>query len=225
MAASPSPFARAGSGPELAFRVEGVSAMERAAVPTLGFALRIDASGGAQVRSILLHTQVQIAARRRRYGPQDEERLFELFGQPERWGTTLGTLPWTRHTQVVPAFTGSTAVEVPVPCTYDFDVAASRYLQALDDGAVPLELLFGGTVFYAGEGGLLQTAQIAWDREAAYDLPVSVWRETMDLYFPGTTWLRLGKATFARLHAFRSRRALTSWDEAIDSLLAAEGEE
>ena len=219
MAASPSPIARAGSAPELAFRVEDVSVMERAAAPTLRFALRIETAAGEQVRSILLNTQVQIAARRRRYETDEEERLFELFGERERWGSTLRTLPWTRYTQVVPPFTGSTEVDVPVPCTYDFDVVASRYLLALGDGAVPLELLFGGTVFYAAEGGMLQTAQIAWDREAEYALPVSVWRDTMQHYFPDTAWLRLRTETFERLHAYRSRKALTSWEEAIDSLL------
>jgi uncharacterized protein DUF6084 len=223
VAASPTPIARAGSVPELAFSVEDAGALEHAAAPTLRFGLRIETAAGVQIRSILLHTQVQIAARRRRYGPGEEERLFELFGEPERWSSTLRTLPWTRQTQVVPPFTGSAAVDLLVPCTYDFEVAASRYLDSLGDGEVPLELLFGGTLFYAGEGGMLQTAQIPWDREAEYGLPVSVWRETMERYFPGTAWLRLRTETFERLHAYRSRRALTSWEDAVESLLR-EGE-
>jgi Family of unknown function (DUF6084) len=222
-AASPSPLARAGAAPELAFRVEGAGPLEGAAVPTIRFALRVEAAGGARVRSILLHTQVQIAARRRRYERGEEERLFELFGERERWGSTLRTLLWARQTQVVPPFTGAADFDLLVPCTYDFEVAASRYLHALGDGEVPLELLFSGTVFYAAASGMLQTAQIAWDREVEYRLPVSVWRETMDRYFPGTTWLRLRRDTFDRLHAYRSRNVLTSWDDAIDSLLAEGG--
>jgi len=217
--ASPSPTARAGGVPELSFSVEDASALEHAAAPTLRFGLRIETDASARVRSILLHTQVQIAARRRRYEAGEEERLFELFGEPQRFASTLRTLPWTRQTQVVPPFTGDAAVDVLVPCTYDFEVAASRYLHALDEGTVPLELLFSGTLFYAGEGGLLQTAQIAWDREAEYALPVSVWRDTMDRYFPDTAWLRLRTETFERLHAYRSRRALTSWEDAIEALL------
>ena len=125
------------------------------------------------MRSILLHVQLQIAARRRRYDDAATERLFDLFGQPERWGSTLRTLPWARLTQVVPGFSGSTDVDLPLPCTYDFEVVAARYLDALRDGEVPLELLFSGTVFYTGEQGRLQTAQIAWDLEAEYRLPVS----------------------------------------------------
>jgi hypothetical protein len=215
---SASPLTRTGAAPELSFAVTGAGPLERAAVPTLRFGLRIDA-GEAQVRSILLHVQLQIAARRRRYDDAETERLFDLFGQPERWGSTLRTLLWTRLTQVVPRFTGSTEVELPLPCTYDFDVVASRYLDALRDGEVPLELLFSGTVFYAGERGLLQTAQIAWDREAEYRLPVSVWRETMDLYYPGQTWLRLRRESFERLERYRASMGLNGFDEAIDSLL------
>jgi hypothetical protein len=163
---------------------------------------------------------VQIAARRRRYDAASEERLFELFGAPERWGSTLRTLPWTSRTLSVPAFTGATVVALDVPATYDFEVAASRFLRALgEDGEVPLELLFSGTLFYTGPGGLLQTARIAWDREAEYRLPVSVWRQTMELYFPGSAWLRLSHASFDRLHAFRSKGALPSWDAAVEALL------
>jgi hypothetical protein len=196
-----------------------VAPQERAAVPTLRFAVRVDAPGGEAIRTIVLHTQIQIAAGRRAYGRASEERLFEIFGEPERWGSTLRTLPWTSQTQVVPAFTGSTVADILVPCTYDFDVVASRYLRSLDDGDVPLELLFSGTLFYSGPGGLLQTTRIAWDREAEYRLPVAVWRATMERYFPGSAWLRLSSESFDRLHAYRSRNALPGWDATIDSLL------
>jgi Family of unknown function (DUF6084) len=207
------------TAPSLAFAVEDAGPLERAAVPTIRFGVRVEAGGGEAIRSILLHTQVQIAARRRAYDGAAEERLFELFGAPESWGTNLRTLQWTQATQVVPAFTGGALVEVAVPCTYDFDVAAARYLAALDGGEVPLELLFGGTLFYSGDAGQLQTAQIAWDREAEYRLPVSVWRDTMERYFPGTAWLRLSRDNFARLQAYRSRGAYTSFDAALESLL------
>ena len=36
--------------------------------------------------------------------------MLELFGTPERLGTTLRTLPWTRTTLVVPPFEGATTV-------------------------------------------------------------------------------------------------------------------
>ncbi len=66
---------------------------------------------------------------------------------------------------------------------------------------------------------------ISWDREADYRMPVAVWREAMDMYFPGSAWLRLQRETFDRLHAYRAKYALTSWEQTIDRLLEAEGGE
>ena len=53
---------------------------------------------------------------------------------------------------LVQGFTGSTDVELSLPCTYDFEVAASRYLHALRRRQIPVLLLFSGTVFTAGHG-------------------------------------------------------------------------
>jgi hypothetical protein len=202
--------------PELDFTVVGAARVEHAAVPTLRFALRV--TSDAPVRSVLLDVQVQIAARRRPYDASAHDRLFELFGPVKDWGTTLRTLLWTRATLVVPAFTGETTVDLDVPCSYDLEVAASRYLDALSDGEVPLELMFSGSVFYE-DGGRLQTVRLSWEKEAQYALPVRVWKETMERYFNGTAWLRLRKESFDRLSAFKSRHALATWDDALDALL------
>jgi hypothetical protein len=210
-----------GSTAELGFAVEGVEPWEYAAVPTLRFRLRIESLGGQPIRSLALSTQIRIAVTRRPYGPEAQERLVELFGSPAGWGRTLRSLLWTHTTLVVQAFTGSTVVEMPVQCTYDFDVVAAKYLNALDDGDVPLELLFNGTVFYTDESGSLRTALVAWDREAECRLPVRVWRETMEHYFPGTAWLRLRKETFDRLYAYKAGRALPTWEHALEELLQA----
>jgi hypothetical protein len=209
---------------DLDFAVEDARAVEYAAVPMLGFDIRITCRSGHAVHSIMLDVQVQIAARRRSYDGEEEPRLAELFGTPERWSTTLRTLPWLRATQVVPRFAGETLVELRVPCTYDFEVTAAKYFQALGDGEVPLEFLFGGTTFYAAHGGALQATMIGWDREADFRLPVSVWRQTMDHYFPGSAWLRLDRDTFARLAAHRARNTLPSWEQTLDSLLPEDGE-
>ena len=207
---------RAGSIPELAFAVEGAERVEHAAVPTLRFMLRVSSSDDRPIRSVLLDTQLQIAARRRPYGPDAHDRLFELFGPAADWKTNLRTLPWLRTTLVVPPFTGSTRVDLPVPCSYDLEVAASRYFDALEDGEVPLEFLFSGTVFY---GEPLQVGRISWESEAEFRLPVAVWKETMERYFRGTAWLRVGKGSFDRLAAFKSRNALATWDDTLDALL------
>ena len=202
--------------PELSFAVEGAERVDHAAVPTIAFALRIETGDDRPVRSVLLDVQVQIAARRRAYDGAAHDRLFELFGPVEQWGTTLRTLLWTRATLVVPPFTGSTVVELPIACSYDLEVAGSRYFDALEDGQVPLEFLFSGTVFY---GAPLQAARISWESEAGYRMPVALWRETMDRYFRGTAWLRLPKDSFDRLTAHKSRHALATWEDVVDSLL------
>ena len=199
----------------LGFSVVGAARVEYAAVPMLRFALRVQSE--VPVRSVLLDVQVQIAARRRGYDAAAHDRLFELFGPVADWGTTLRTLLWTRTTLVVPGFDGSTTVDLDVPCSYDLEVAASRYLDALSDGVVPLEFLFSGSVFY-DQDGALQTTRLSWESEAAYALPVSVWKETMERYFRGTAWVRLSKDSFDRLSAYKSRNALATWDDALASL-------
>jgi hypothetical protein len=207
--------------PQLAFAVQGAQRVAHAAVPILRFELRVDA-GGRDIRSILLDVQVQIAARRRGYEDADRERLFELFGHEKDWGTTLRTLLWTRATLVVPAFTGSTVAALDVPCSYDLDVLATRYFDALGEGSVPLELLFSGSMFYSGEHGALQTARIPWEQEAEYALPVRVWKETLERHFPGTAWLRLPKDSYDALCAYKSRQALPGWDDVVQRLLSGE---
>lgn len=206
--------------PQLEFRVERVEAAGDAVVPTLVFTLRIDAAG-REIRSLVLDVQVRIDAVRRRYDDGERERLFELFGAPAGWGRSLRSLRWTATTVSVPAFAHATTVELAVPCTYDFDVVASKYLNALEDGEVPLELLFSGSVFFSGADGRLQVVRLSWDREARFSLPVRVWRDAVERAFPGAAWLRLSRDVFDRLHAYRSREALLTWDSAIESLLDA----
>ena len=84
------------------------------------------------------------------------------------------------------ASTAPTEIDLAVPCTYDIEVAGTKYLHALaDDGDVPLVLLFSGTTFSARRDGLQRRAG-AWHEEASYRLPVRVWRDVMDLYFPNS---------------------------------------
>ncbi|MEA2180252.1 MAG: hypothetical protein QOG77_3549 [Solirubrobacteraceae bacterium] len=215
--------AGAGAVPELAFTVLGCEPLHHAAAPTLRFSLAVDACG-ASVRSVMLDVQVRLAATQRSYSEAEQAQLGDLFGAPHRWGDTLRGLLWTHGTLVVPPFEGATVVDLLVPCTYDFEVAAAKYLAGVRDGDIPLDLLFSGTVFYAGSGGALQINRISWNAEAAYRLPVRVWRATMDHYFPGGAWLRTDRETFDRLVAFRARRALTSWEAVFDALLDAGGE-
>src|SRR4051794_1746797 len=192
--------------------------MEHAAVPTLRFNLAVDAAGAA-VRSVALSVQLRIAATRRRYDAAEQERLVDLFGLPSEWARNLHGLHWTNLTANIGSFTASTEVELPVTCTYDLEVVGARYMSALEDGEIPLEFLFSGTVFYSGADGCLQVGRIGWDKECSYRLPVAVWRAMIERYFPATAWMRLGRDSFERLRAYRARHTLMSWDDAIDRLL------
>lgn len=130
---------------------------------------------------------------------------------------------WTQTTLIVPAFEGVTEVELPVPCTYDFEVAAAKYLHALDGGEIPLLLLFSGTVFARhGEGFRVQ--QVPWEKEAAFRLPVRVWRELMDSCFGGCAWIRLRRETTDALRRFMAERALPTCDDAVEALVRTAAE-
>ena len=205
--------------PDLDFKVEGSEVQEFAVVPSLLFKLRIENLEEEPIRSVALNAQVRIAARRRHYDAAEQERLKELFGEPHAWGNTLRSLLWTQTVLQVPRFSGSTVVDMPVPCTYDLEVVAAKYFYALEDGEVPLEFLFSGTVFYAADGGRLQTARISWEKEAEYRLPVRLWKEMMEHYFPNSAWIRLRKDAFDGLYDYKVRGGFPTWEAAVESLL------
>jgi hypothetical protein len=211
--------------PDLDFAVEGAEALPFAAVPSILFKLRIENLGEEPVRSVALSTQVRIAATQRHYDAAEQSRLLEVFGETHRWGSTLRSLLWTHTTLQIPPFSGSTVVDMPVTCTYDFEVVSAKYFNALESGEVPLELLFSGTVFYAGEGEGLQIARISWEKEAQFRMPVRVWKETMAHYFPNSAWVRLRKDAFDRLYDYKSRRGLPTWEATVEALLQASEQE
>jgi hypothetical protein len=211
--------------PDLHFKLEGAEVADFAAVPSLLFKLRIENLEDEPIRSVALNTQVRIAAASRHYEAAEQERLLELFGEPSRWKDTLRSLLWTHTIMQVPRFSGSTVVDMPVTCTYDLEVIATKYFYALQDGEVPLEFLFSGTVFYAGEGGRLQTARISWEKEAEFRLPVRLWKEMMDQYFPNSAWIRLHRDAFDQLYDYKVRKGLPTWEAAVETLLRTSEQE
>ena len=221
------PTARAGpdAPPRLGFEVRSAAVDRTAATPSIALDLRVSAPPEVPIRSAVVRAQVRIDVRRRSYDDATRERLREVFGRPEQWGDSLRSLLWTQAVVMVPAFTGETAVKLPLPCSYDFEVAAAKVLDGLRDGVVPLELLFSGTVFYADSDGALRTAMLPWEGEARFALPAPLWREAIDRFFPGSAWLRLDRDLFDRLHAYRTREGLPSWETALGALLDAAGEE
>lgn len=206
--------------PELDFQVVGVEAVVDAAAPTLAFELLVDHRDGDElIHNVMLQTQIRIEAVRREYEGGEQAALFDLFGEPERWGQTLRSLHWTNVSVMVPAFRRHTRVALHVPCTYDFNLAATRYFDGLSGGVVPLCLLFSGTVFYEGEGMPLQVGQISWEKQAECELPVKTWRQMMDRHYPGCSWLCLRKDIHDRLLRYKSRCSLPTLEQAMEQLL------
>jgi len=191
----------------------------------LALKLRIsNASAEETIHTVALRAQIQIEAPRRHYNADEKRALRDLFGEPEHWSRTLRPMLWTHASTVISSFTGETNADLQVPCTFDFNVAATKYLHAIADGDIPLNLLFSGTVFYVGDQETLQVAPISWDKEARFPLPVRVWREMMDIYYPNTAWLCLRRDIFERLYNFKVQRSIPTWEDALERLLAAEEE-
>ena len=51
---------------------------------------------------------------------------------------------------LVPAFRDEIETTIAVPCTYDMEVACGKYFASLDDGEVPITILFSGMAFLDG---------------------------------------------------------------------------
>ena len=209
---------------QLSFEVLDARAEPYAAVPTIVFRLRITEHGGAPVHAVALRCQIRIEPNLRRYNHDEEERLFEVFGEPRQWGQSLKPFLWTHVATTITGFDGSTEIDLPVTCTYDFEVAGTKFFHSLDDGEIPLVLLFSGTTFTRGDAGL-SVAPVAWHEEASYRLPVRVWREMMDLYFPNSGWLMVSRDALDALTRFKAARALPTWDHVVEQLLKEAGEE
>lgn len=207
---------------ELRFECAGAAAQRYAVAPTLALALRVTESTGAAIHTIALRCQLRIEPHRRRYATAEAERLNDLFGEPARWAETLKPLQFITLSTMVPSFTGTTEIELLVPCTYDLEVAAGRYFASLDDGEIPLLLLFSGTVFVKRGDGY-EITQVPWSAEASYRLPVSLWREVIDLHFPDRAWITLSRDTLDELARFKSQQALPTWDSTISALLKDAG--
>jgi hypothetical protein len=205
---------------EYRFTVLDVVAEPYAMAPQLTARLRIEETTGQRVHAIALRCQVRIEPQRRRYDPAEQDRLRGLFGERERWVDTLKPFQWMQCHTTVQGFTGRTEADLALPCTYDLEVIGSRYLHALDAGDVPMTFLFSGTVFTRGSTGF-GVEQVPWSCEARHNLPVAVWRQMIESYYPNTGWVRIGSDVLTALAAYRARHGLVSWDETMQKLLAA----
>ena len=205
---------------ELVFDCVGARADRFAVVPSMILTLRISETSGQRVEAIALRCQIRIEPARRRYSDAEAERLSDLFGETQRWAETLKPVQFTTVSIMVPAFTGSTELDLPIPLTYDREIGATRYFAGLEDGEVPLLLLFSGTVF-GTSNGRLSVQQVPWSKEASYRLPVAIWREAIDAHFPNSAWIKISNGTFDELLRFKTRAALPTWEATVLALLAA----
>ena len=212
--------------PDLRFAMERIEVEPFAIAPQLAFKLRItNLTPDEAIHTVALRAQVQLEAARRKYNPQEQENLRDLFGAPERWAQTLKTFLWTHTSLIVPAFTETTEASLPVPCTFDFSVATTKYFAGLLDGDVPVCAQFSGTVFYSHNGGPLQVSPIPWDKEVHFRMAVQTWKDLMDTYYPGVVWLALGRDTFEQLYRYKVERGIPTWERALEGLLRAAKEE
>jgi len=207
--------------PDLNLSVESAESVPFAAAPTISLKLQVTNSRPDEIiHTIALRAQIQIEATRRRYTEVEKAKLLDLFGEPDRWSRTLRSMLWTHSSVVIPSFKGSAIADLQIPCTFDFNVAATKYFDGVSDGDIPLNLLFSGTIFYALPDGTLQVAPIPWNKEARFRLPVQVWRTMMDEYYPNSAWLAIHRDVFERLYEFKVRNGIPSWEEALNRLLS-----
>ena len=204
---------------ELVFDCTGARADQYSVVPCMCFSLRISETSGQRVEAIALRCQIRIEPARRRYSEDEAERLNDLFGETQRWADTLKPVQFSNVSVMVPGFSGSTEVDLIVPLTYDMEIGATRYFAGLDDGEVPLLLLFSGTIFSMADGRMSVT-QVPWSKEASYLLPVSIWREAVDAHFPNSAWIRMSTYSFDELLRFKAARGLPTWEATILALLS-----
>jgi hypothetical protein len=210
--------------PDLAFKIESAEAEPYSVVPLITFKLAVATASPAEpVHSAFIRAQIRIDASRRRYDAAEQEALRDLFGEPDRWSTTLRSMLWTHVTVPLPQFADRIVVDVPVPCTFDFNIAATKYFHGVVNGDIPLNFLFSGTVFYeSGVEHTLLVSPIPWDREVSFRLPAQTWHALMDYHYPNGAWLRLRRDTFERLAAYKRQHGIPTWEEAFERLLTAD---
>jgi hypothetical protein len=211
------------STPALDIEVSAAHFERFAASPTLVFGARITERANRPIYTIALRCQINVDPARRRYDAASRVRLSEQFGEPERWGATTKSFMWARVDVLVPSFEGATDFDITVPCSYDLEITATRYLRGLSDGAVPMSFHLSGSVFYKSSTGELRITQVPWDMDVRYELPLSVWNDMMEHHYPNSGWVRFERKTLDRLLQYKAERGMTSLDACLIGLLENDG--
>ncbi len=207
--------------PDLNFTIEGAEPLRFAAAPHIAFKLAVTNPTNVTIHSVIVKCQIQIDVSRRQYSAAEQSSLSDLFGESKRWSETLRTLLWTNATVVVPSFKGAISVALQVPCTFDFNVATTKYFAGINQGDIPVSFLFSGTIFYESDNSPLQVFPIPWEKEASFRMPINVWQDMMNAYYPNTTWLCLERNAFEKLSAYKIQHGLPTFEEALTKAMEA----
>src|SRR5580700_5235076 len=105
----------------LAFEVTGARVERHAAEPTLMLECVATEADYATIHAVALRCQIRIEPQKRTYNPEEEELLYEMFGETPQWGESLRPFLWTHVSTMLGVFEGTTTFDLPVPCTYDFE--------------------------------------------------------------------------------------------------------
>ena len=160
------------------------------------------------VHAVALRCQIRIEPQRRRYEHEEEQRLVELFGEPPRGATRCGRScgrTWRRPSPASRARPRSTCRST---CTLRLRGRGRRSSSIRSTTARSRSCCCSpGTAFTRSERGM-NVAPVAWHADASFRLPVAVWRQMMDLYFPNSGWVMLSRDTLDALTQFKADRAL-----------------
>ena len=210
--------------PDLSFQVEGAEVVANAATPLLAFKLRLtDANPEQTIHTVALRCQIQLEVTRRKYtrgrsgaparsvwraqplGPDPAKSFVDarqsgraFVHRERRWSIfpclALSISMWRRP--------NISMVWRTEKCRFACSSAARFFMPAREGG--------------------LQVAPISWDKEARFKLPVKVWRDMMESYYPNSAWLCLHKDAFDRLYQYKVRHGIPTWEEALESIVPVE---
>ena len=198
----------------LSFAVERVSPVVHAACPSLSFHIRIVNSGIERIHAIALEAIIYVEPQPQPPTSRDVDRLEELFGEPSHWAESRKPLAWVRASAIVPAFAGSTRIDLDVPCSFDFNIASTKFFYGLEAPSAPLRFDFTGTIFVDR-----QVSQIAPAKQARFDLPMAAWSDLMEAYYPHSMWLRLPRDVFQRMNQYKIENRIPTWEDVLERLL------
>ncbi len=206
-------------GPEVTFEVLGAAHEPFAAQPTLRFEMGVSEPSGRDIYAISLTAQINFDPARREYDAETRDDLYELFGAPERWPSTTRSFLWTHSSTLVHSFNDAITFGLEVPCTADLEVVASRYVQALPDGDVPLTFHFTGRMLYSGPNRQVQVVHLPWTTSAEYRLPVSTFKAMIKHHHGESGFVLLHEDTIDSLLRYKRAQGLHSIDACVLDLL------